>query len=1286
MTQKHISVAEIAPMRVVIVTMDTHLASATARARAVLARDIPGLSLKVHAASEYSADPAALERCLADIAAGDIIIASMLFMEDHFLPVLPALAARRDQCDAMVCAMSASEVMKMTRIGKFKMDGTATGPMALLKRLRGNTKKPGQRTAGEAQMKMLRRIPKMLRFIPGTAQDVRAYFLTLQYWLGGSEDNIGNMIRLLVDRYADGARRHLRGTLKVAAPVEYPETGVYHPRMQGRIADHAKTLPLPTIKSPTNGTVGILMMRSYMLAGNTDHYDGVIDALEARGLKVIPAFATGLDSRPAIEKFFFKDGRVVVDAVVSLTGFSLVGGPAYNDSKAAEEVLARLDVPYIAAHPVEFQTLETWGASERGLMPVENTIMVAIPELDGATSPTIFGGRSNANGASCTGCHRNCTFNANETGRDMHRCIERAEMIAARVEKLVALRKAERANRKVAIVLFNFPPNAGNTGTAAYLAVFESLFNTLTSMKAEGYTIDVPASVDDLRKSIVNGNAEQYGAFANVHTKISANDHVKRERYLKQIEAQWGPAPGKQQSDGSSIFVIGERFGNVFVGVQPSMGYEGDPMRLLYEKGFAPTHAFSAFYRWVREDFGAHAVLHFGTHGALEFMPGKQAGISGACWPDRMISDMPHLYLYASNNPSEGAIAKRRAGATLISYMTPPVAQAGLYAGLAELKASIERWRGLSPQSSSEQNFLAELIQAQAATIDLAAAEPLWGVEAIAKIEKLNQQMLELEYTLIPHGLHVVGGLPSFQERVDSLMSISEASHNLRLPKASAEMLVMGATAEEAFTASNLARSEELMATLAKLGETDKLLSGNHEMVALLRALDGRFIRPAPGGDLLRNPDVLPAGRNIHGFDPFRIPSAFAVQDGARQAARLLAKHMDDGNDFPETIAVVLWGTDNLKSEGGPIGQVLALIGAKPRFDSYGRIAGATLIPLEELGHPRVDVIVTLSGIFRDLLPLQIKLLAEASFMAASADEPLDRNFVRKHALAYQAEHGCDLETASLRVFGNADGAYGSNVNHLVENSRWDNEDELAETYTRRKSFAFGRAGIAVPQTALLQSVLAGVDLAYQNLDSVELGVTTVDNYFDTLGGISRAVKRAKGPSATTAPVYIGDQTSREGIVRTLQEQVALETRTRMLNPKWYEGMLKHGYEGVRQIEVHVTNTMGWSATTGQVAPWVYQHLTETFMLDPEMRKRLADLNPTASAKVANRLLEAQRRNYWSPDAATLEALRRAGEELEDRLEGIYETSNAPTKVQPFPVRAHGTSTENTATNQKAAA
>ena len=439
---------------------------------------------------------------------------------------------------------------------------------------------------------------------------------------------------------------------------------------------------------------------------------------------------------------------------------------------------------------------------------------------------------------------------------------------------------------------------------------------------------------------------------------------------------------------------------------------------------------------------------------------------------------------------------------------------------------------------------------------------------------------------------------------------------------------------------------------MTEMYEANLLLAKDTEVGAMLRALDGRYIRPAPGGDILRTPAVLPTGRNMHGFDPFRIPSSFAVKDGAKQAQLLLDRHMADGNALPESIAMVLWGSDNLKNEGAPIAQVLALMGTLPRFDSYGRIAGATLIPLSELGRPRIDVVITLSGIFRDLMPLQIKLLAEAAFLAASADEPLEMNWIRKHALAYQQEHGCTLEVASLRVYGNAEGAYGSNVNNLVESSRWTDEGELAETYTRRKGFAYGRSGRAVQQTALLKSALADVQLTYQNLDSVELGVTTVDNYFDTLGGITQAVKVAKG--GATPPVYIGDQTKGDGAVRSLKEQVALETRTRMLNPKWYEGMLEHGYEGVRQIEVHVTNTMGWSATTGQVQPWIYEELSQTFMLDPLMRDRLAKLNPTASARVANRLLEASDRKFWTPNAEMLAALRKAGEELEDRLEGVF--------------------------------
>ncbi len=1199
------------PLRIVVVTMDSHLSAALGRAAARLRESVPGLDLVVHAADEWGDDADALARCHADIGSGDIIIATMLFLDDHIRAVLPALQARRADCDAMLCCMSASEVVRLTRLGRFSMAEEPGPVMALLKRLRGGRKSEngGERASGQQQMRTLRQLPRLMRFIPGTAQDVRAYFLALQYWLAGSEENLANLLRMMVDRYAAAPRRAFAGALRVAAPVQYPDVGLYHPRAAGRIVERVAALPAPA--EPV-GTVGLLLLRSYALAGNAGHYDGVIAALEARGLRVIPAFASGLDARPAMERYFLRDGVTAVDAVVSLTGFSLVGGPAYNDAHAAETMLARLDVPYISAHPLEFQTLRQWHADRRGLLPVEATMMVAIPELDGGIWPMTFGGRCGASDipaercAGCDGVH---------CARSMVSHPERAGRLAARVAKLVALRRSARAQRNIGIVLFNFPPNAGTTGTAAYLGVFASLFNTLRAMRAAGYTVEVPASVDALRERVIDGNRELHGTTANVGASVSADDHVRHTPWLAELEAAWGPAPGRQQSNGREIFILGARLGRVFVGIQPGFGYEGDPMRLLFEQGFAPTHAFSAFYRWLAEDFAAHAVLHFGTHGALEFMPGKQAGLSGSCWPDRLIGDLPNFYLYASNNPSEGMIAKRRAGATLISYLTPPVAAAGLYRGLLDLKASIDRWRALEPEADIGQRAaLAGLIQAQASAVDLADAEPIWGDTAATAIDRVGRALLELEYTLIPHGLHVVGEPPDAAQRAEMLdaAGITEAAERARL---------------------------------------DALLGTDSEIPGILLALDGRYVHPAPGGDLLRSMDVLPTGRNLHGFDPFKLPSAFAMQDGARQAQRLLDRHAADGRALPETVAMVLWGTDNLKTEGGPIAQALSLLGATARHDSYGRLCGAALLPLETLGRPRIDVVITLSGIFRDLLPLQVKLLAEAALLAAEAAEPVERNFIRKHALAHIAAHGGTLREAALRVFGNDEGTYGANVNALVGNGAWNDEDELAEAFVKRKGYAYGVDGRPARHDKVFGGVLATVDVTYQNLDSIEVGVTTVDHYFDTLGGISRAVRRARGGLASA--VYIGDQTRGDGTVRSIAEQVALETRTRALNPKWYEGLLKHGFEGVREIEAHVTNTMGWSATTGEVAPWVYDQIAEIYMLDPAMRERLARLNPTASVQIANRLIEAQERQYWTPDAAVLARLRAAGEELEDRLEGI---------------------------------
>lgn len=1210
-------------MNVTVITLDGHLGRAAERAFAGLQKSIPSLRCKMHVAGEWG-DADVLQKCIADIEKSDILIVCMMFMEEHINAVMPALKARRDACDAMLCFMCEGEVMRLTRIGKFSMDGQQSGPLALLKKLRGS-KSDKTPSSGAKQIAMLKKLPRILRFIPGTAQDLRVYFLAMQYWLAGSEDNIRNLIALMVTRYSAAYKSRSIAELVVADPVEYPEVGLYHPRLPDRVTESRKALQ--AISETKRPVVGLLMMRSYILAGNTAHYDEVIAALESRGLNVCPVFASGLDARPAVEQFFVAAGKATIDGFISLTGFSLVGGPAYNDANAAAEMLGKLDVPCIAAHASEFQSLPSWHNSDAGLLPIETTMMVAIPELDGSIAPTLFAGRDN--GAS--------------DARDLVSVPERVSALADRVARMVRLRATPRADRKVAITLFNFPPNSGATGTAAYLSVFRSLFNTLRGLKREGYSVDVPESVDELRDMILKGNAEQFGADANVHARVSVDDHVRRETWLESIEKQWGAAPGKAQADGRSIHILGRQFGNVLVGVQPAFGYEGDPMRLLFDKDLAPTHAFSAFYRYLREDFDANAVLHFGTHGALEFMPGKQAGMSGDCWPERLIGDLPNFYLYAANNPSEATIAKRRSGATIISYLTPTVTHAGLYRGLSDLQETVNRFRSLDPNERDERHALLAMIHVQAVELELRDANASFATDVDAQITTLNASLAELRDALIPQGMHVVGEATPLPERRDLLRAIAKNIETEADDQAIETLVAAAIAGEQNESASN----EQLI-------KVNKTLSSDHEIDAIIHALDGGYIAPVTGGDLMRSADILPTGRNIHGFDPTRLPSTFACRSGAMQAEQLLDRHVADAGSMPESIALVLWGSDNLKTEGGPIGQALHLLGAKPRFDTYGRLAGATLLSLEELGRPRIDVLMTLSGIFRDLLPLQTRMLAEAAWLAATADEPLAQNFVRKHVLEYQKDFDCDLETAALRVYSNSVGAYGSSINNVIESGRWNDDSEIAAQYSQRKCFAYGRDGNATKHEALFERSLKDVSITFQNLESAELGITSIDHYFDTLGGISKAVERAKGEAVE---VYIGDQTGDTAKIRTLGEQVALEARSRMLNPRWYEGLIEHGYEGVKQIESHVTNTMGWSATTGRVAPWIYQEISQTFVLDKDMRERLAALNPMACARVAGRLLEASDRNFWKPDAETLAALEQAGEELDDRLEGIGEVA-----------------------------
>ncbi len=808
-------------------------------------------------------------------------------------------------------------------------------------------------------MKMLRRVPQLLRFIPGTAQDVRAYFLTLQYWLAGSEENVANMVHFLVDRYADGPRRGLRGRGKYRAPVQYPEVGVYHPRLAARMADDAAALP-GVARAGARGTVGLLLMRSYLLAGNSGHYDGVIAALEARGLSVIPAFATGLDARPAVERFFLRDGQPLIDALVSLTGFSLVGGPAYNDARAAEEILARLDVPYLAVTPVEFQTIQQWGGSERGLLPVESTMMVAIPELDGSTGPMVYGGRANATGTRCAGCHEGCRFAGGDQGHDMRICSERADALARRVAKLVDLRRSERAERKIAAVIFNFPPNAGNTGTAAILSVFESLHNTLRRDEARG---------------LYGGGARP----PSTHCANASSPAMRRASVPPPTCARAFPPTTTCGASGGSR--RSRRSGDPPRVVSKATAVRSScwaSASAMCSSPFSPPSATKAIRCGCCSNGASHRRTRSRPSIAIcartsvpmrcctsapmarsNSCPASKSGMSGACWPDRLIGDLPNLYLYASNNPSEGTIAKRRAAATLVSYLTPPVAQAGLYRGLVDLKASIERWRTLPPETRHERDPLAALIQAQAAELDLAPAEPAWTVEADTAIERLGRSRARARVHAHP-AWSARSGSAAVAGRARRHAPVGGGSISRRAPRARRDRGPGGGTLARRRGSRRRHRSRRHDARgigRARRDRSPAVARITRSPASCARSTGASCARHRAATCCARPrscpPDAI-CTASIR--SAFPAPSRCRTARGRPNACS--TRHVADGHSFPESIALVLWGTDNLKSEGGPI----APGAGAARRASRGSTATAaspapTLIPLGELGRPRVDVV-----------------------------------------------------------------------------------------------------------------------------------------------------------------------------------------------------------------------------------------------------------------------------------------------------------------------------------------
>ncbi|MEX0269779.1 magnesium chelatase subunit H [Leptolyngbyaceae cyanobacterium UHCC 1019] len=1309
-------------VKVVYVVLEPQYQSALSAAVRSINQTHPSIAVEISGyLIEELRDPTNFDDFKRDVSQANIFIASLIFLEDLADKVVEAVEPYRDRLDVSVVFPSMPQVMRLNKMGSFSLAQIGQSKSAIASFMKKRKEKSG---AGfqDAMLKLLRTLPQVLKYLPmDKAQDARNFMLSFQYWLGGSQENLENFLLMLADKYVFKGEVGINGSaapiFQYQDPVTYPDIGIWHPLAPTMYEDVKEYLnwfssrsDLPAdMRDPLVPTIGLVLQRTHLVTGDDAHYVSMVSELEAMGARVLPVFAGGLDFSKPVEAFFYDPihkTTPLVDVVVSLTGFALVGGPARQDHPKAIEALTRLNRPYMVALPLVFQTTEEWQDSELGLHPIQVALQIALPELDGGIEPIILSGRDGNTGKAIA-------------------LQDRVEAIAQRAMNWANLRRKPKLHKRVAITVFSFPPDKGNVGTAAYLDVFGSIYKVLESLRDNGYDVqELPESAEKLMLEVLHNAQAQFNSpELNIAYKMSVPEYEALTPYHERLIPSWGPAPGNLNTDGQNLLIYGKSFGNVFIGVQPTFGYEGDPMRLLFSRSASPHHGFAAYYTYLEKIWKADAVLHFGTHGSLEFMPGKQIGMSDECFPDSLIGAIPNLYYYAANNPSEATIAKRRSYAETISYLTPPAENAGLYKGLKELSELIASYQTLKDTGRGESITNTIMDQCRVVNLDKDVALPdkdardLTAEERDTVVGKVYIKLMEIESRLLPCGLHVIGKPPTAEEAIATLVNIAsldreedsilslqriiansiernideiyansdrgvlndvELLNNINMAVRTAVAAMVHAQIDEEGRVSKLSMFSNLfnnkkapwVEALHTAGYTAvdsellkplfeylqfclKQVVADNELGALLVGLDGQYIIPGPGGDPIRNPDVLPTGKNIHALDPQSIPTAAAVRSAKVVVDRLLDRQRQENNGaYPETIACVLWGTDNIKTYGESLAQILWMVGVKPMPDSLGRINKLELLSLEELGRPRIDVVVNCSGVFRDLFINQMALLDRAVKMAAEADEPLEMNFVRKHALKQAEDMGINLRQAATRIFSNASGSYSSNINLAVENGTWENEQELQNMYLSRKGFAFSsdNPGMMDQSEDLFKAALKTADVTFQNLDSSEISLTDVSHYYDSDPTKIVAGLRNDGKKPTA---YMADTTTANAQIRTLSETVRLDSRTKLLNPKWYEGMLSHGYEGVRELSKRLVNTMGWSATADAVDNWVYEDTNTTFFKDEEMSKRLIDLNPNSFRKMVTTLLEANGRGYWETSEENLDKLRELYQQVEDRIEGI---------------------------------
>jgi len=1145
----------------------------------------------------------------------------------------------------------------------------------------------------------------------------------LEYFTQGGVVNLVNLLRCLSDNV-------LLTGLGYDPPAPLPRDGLYHPDAPDGLSLAAWQERFPRREVPT---VGVLFYRAHWMAQNLAPIDALVRRLETLGVQTLPIFCYSLKDDPDQEggvPSVFRDylvddqGHSRVDVLISTLSFTVANlsdGTHTEATGAVVDLLDKLDVPVLQAVLCTSSSAE-WEASSAGLTPRDTAMNVVLPEFDGRINTVAISFKEEGQRDERLG-----TVIKAYAPKD-----DRVDFVARLALNFARLRRTSNAEKRVAILFGNYPTKNARIGNGVGLDTPASVMNLLRSLRDAGYHVeDLPANGDELMHRLIDRctNDEEFLTDDQLRNAVGHVNLATYERWFNELTDsarkamvdQWGMPLGEAGRIDDRLAIPGLLFGNVFVGIQPPRGFGADPMAIYHSPDLPPTHHYLAYYRWLRDEFGAQAVLHMGKHGNLEWLPGKATALSVNCYPEVMLSDLPNFYPYIINNPGEGTQAKRRAHAVILDHLIPPMTEAETYDDLARLEQLLDEYYRMASLDPAKLPFITQqiwsIVTKNNLDRDLKVERCPEADEFDGFLQEIDGYLCELGDAQIRDGLHIFGEPPQGEQRLGLLMAMTRLD-NGEVPsfrKAAARSMgvpddfligEMGApitdprtaffrehwsehTNDAVWTRGDLVEAidsygRSLIQTVTsnvvdaqdqERNGLDVLIDGDStlqepykqcltfiakeivprldrttdEIGNTLRGLSGRFVPAGPSGAPTRGmARILPTGRNFYSIDIHTIPTETAWKVGTQAADRLIEKYRaENDGQYPRSVGIVVWGTSTMRTHGDDIAEILHLMGCRPVWvPESRRLKGVELVPLAELGRPRIDVTVRISGFFRDAFPNVVALIDRAVELVAAADETEDQNYLRHHVRREEqtlaAKGVAPTEAARqarYRVFGSKPGSYGAGLLNLIDERNWKNDADLAEVYITWGSYAYSQKDHGVAAAEPFKRRLSQVTVAVQNQDNREHDIFDSDDYFQFHGGMIAAIRALTGENPAA---YFGDTANPDNVrVRDLADEARRVFRSRVVNPKWIASVMRHGYKGAFEMAATVDYLFGYEATAHVIDDWMFEGLSQAYLLDPKVQEFLQEKNPWALRSMAERLIEAADRGLWEqPAAETIEALK----------------------------------------------